>query len=254
MVIITKNEALNIEACLRSVAFADEVVVLDSGSTDGTAELARALGAKVAVCADWPGFGLQKNRALALATSDWVLSLDADERVPQDLQDEIRHALAHPSATTCAFEIPRLTQFCGKWIYHCGWTPDHVLRLFRRGHAQFSNDLVHERVVLQNPALVPARFRCRLLHYSYPSPAHYWRKLEQYSQAWALQSQARGRSSSMGRAIASGAAAFTKSYFLRLGFLDGPMGFAVCAMQAQGAFGKHFTLYCLNQQNESETP
>ena len=254
MVIITKNEALNIEACLRSVAFADEVVVLDAGSTDGTADLARALGAHVTVCADWPGFGRQKNRALALATSDWVLSLDADERVPQDLQDEIRRALAQPAAASSAFEIPRLTQFCGKWIYHCGWTPDHVLRLFLRGQAQFSNDLVHERVVLQSPSLVPARLRCRLLHYSYPSPAHYWRKLEQYSQAWALQSQARGRSSSMARAIASGAAAFIKSYFLRLGFLDGPMGFAVCAMQAQGAFGKHFTLYCLNHQNEFETP
>jgi len=106
---------------------------------------------------------------------------------------------------------------------------------------------VHERVILNSGAV--SRLNGKLLHYSYPTPAHYWRKLEQYSLAWATQAHARGRSSSMPRAVISGVAAFIKSYFFRLGILDGSMGFAVCAMQAQAAFGKYFTLYCLNQKN-----
>lgn len=247
VIIITLNEAANIEACLQSVSFADEVLVLDSGSTDRTVELARALGAVVHVTSDWPGFGPQKNRALALARYPWVLSLDADERVPPALGQQIRAVLADQGANA-AYEIPRLTQFCGRWIRHCGWTPDHVLRLFRRDGACFSDDLVHERVLLKQG--VAGRLTAPLLHYSYPTPAHYWRKLEQYSQAWAQQRFAMGQKTSMGRAGLAGVVAFLRSYFFRLGFLDGAMGFAVCAMQAQAAFGKYFALYCLNHKND----
>ena len=249
VVLITHNEEANIAACLQSVAFADELVVVDSGSTDATVAIARELGARVVGTPDWPGFGPQKNRALALARCDWVLSIDADERVTPALAAQIQAAMREGRAE--AFELPRLTQFCGQWIHHCGWTPDHVLRLFRRGTAHFSEDLVHERVVT-NSAGTPARLRSPLLHYSYPSPSHYWRKLEHYSQAWAAQRHAQGRSASMSRAVLSGVVAFVRSYFLRLGFLDGAMGFAVCTMQAQAAFGKYFALYCLNRKNESE--
>ena len=249
VIIITKNEEANLQACLESVRFADQWVVVDSASTDGTRELAHAFGAQVIETAVWPGFGPQKNIALAHATGEWVLSLDADERVPPALAAEIRQAMA--SAEADAYEIPRLTQFCGQWIRHCGWTPDAVLRLFRRGRAEFSDDLVHERVRLTSG--VPARLKSQLLHYSYPTPAHYWRKLEQYSLAWAEQAQARGKTTSMLRAVTSGFMAFVKSYFFRLGILDGSMGFAVCAMQAQAAFGKYFTLYCLNQKNAPNT-
>ena len=245
VVVITCNEQANIEACLESVAFADEVIVVDSGSTDVTVELAKKMGSKVIVVADWPGFGPQKNRALAFATGDWVLSIDADERVSAALAHEIQTVLA--SQTGTAFEIPRLTQFCGKWIRHCGWTPDHVLRLFRRDSAQFSNDLVHERVLLQ-PNAKQGRLREPLLHYSYPTPSHYWRKLEQYSQAWAEQRFAAGQQTSMARAALAGVVAFVRTYFFRLGFLDGAMGFAVCTMQAQAAFGKYFALYFKNQK------
>lgn len=249
VIIITKNEEANLQACLESVRFADQWVVVDSASTDNTRAIASAFGAEVAQTQVWPGFGPQKNLALSLATQDWVLSLDADERVTPELAAEIQQAIQSPAAN--AFEIPRLTQFCGQWIHHCGWTPDPVLRLFRRGQAAFSNDLVHERVILTSGALAPppVRLKSRLLHYSYPSPMHYWRKLEQYSLAWAEQSHARGKSSSMPRAVISGLVAFLKSYIFRLGILDGSMGFAVCTMQAQAAFGKYFTLYCLNQQN-----
>jgi len=234
------------EACLKSVSFADEVIVVDSGSTDGTPELARNLGAIVQVTADWPGFGRQKNRALALARYPWVLSLDADERVPPELASLIQRTVLE--GTGDAYEIARLTQFCGRWIRHCGWAPDFVLRLFKRDSAHFSNDLVHERVVLERG--VASRLSSPLWHYSYPTPSHYWRKLEQYSQAWALQRFSCGQNASMLRAGLAGVVAFLRSYFFRLGFLDGAMGFAVCTMQAQAAFGKYFALYCLNQKND----
>lgn len=242
VIIITCNEQANIRACIESVGFANEVIVLDSGSTDDTVALAKAAGAVVHVRQDWPGFGPQKNRALALAQHPWVLSLDADERVSPALANEILHAIKGQSNQ--AFEIPRLTQFCGQWIRHCGWTPDRVLRLFRRGTARFSDDLVHERLIIDG--VVTARLNTPLLHFSYPTPAHYWRKLEQYSQAWAQQRSALGQRTSMARAAAAGVVAFMRSYVFRLGFLDGAMGFAVCTMQAQAAFGKYFALYCLN--------
>jgi glycosyltransferase involved in cell wall biosynthesis len=246
IIIITHNEAHNIEGCLRSVAFADEVVVVDSGSTDATVEIAKKLGAIVHGTSDWPGFGPQKNRALDLARSPWVLSVDADERVPPELAEMIMKMI---KAAPCdAFEIPRLTQFCGQWIRHCGWTPDYVLRLFRRDVARFSDDLVHERVLLARGQV--GRLNFPLLHYSYPTPTHYWRKLEQYSQAWAQQRFTQGQKASMSRAGAAAVTAFFRSYIFRLGFLDGAMGFAVCTMQAQAAFGKYFALYCLNHQND----
>ena len=254
VIVITLNEASNLRACLESVPFADEVVVLDSGSTDETVAIATSCGARVSRSPDWPGFGPQKNRALALATGDWVLSLDADERVTPQLAAQIQAAIA--SGTASAYELPRLTRFCGRWIRHCGWTPDHVLRLFRRGQARFSDDLVHERVIAELGTR-PGRLTSPLLHDSYPTSAHYWRKLESYSQAWARQQHARGRRTSMARAGAAGAVAFLRSYLLRLGFLDGAMGFAVCTMQAQAAFGKYFALYCLNRPDDpslSEPP
>lgn len=248
VIMIAKNEAANIEACLASFAFARERIVYEQGSNDDTVARARALGALVSQSNDWPGFGLQKNRALEQATQDWVLSIDADERVSSELAEEIVAIVnGDPDKQCAAYEIPRLTNFCGRWILHCGWTPDHVVRLFRRGTARFSDDMVHERVLLG--ATKPCRLKSPLFHYSYPTPAHYWRKLEQYSHAWALQKHREGVRTSMLRAAASGAVAFLRSYLLRLGFLDGAMGFAVCTMQAQAAFGKYFELYCLNQQD-----
>jgi glycosyltransferase involved in cell wall biosynthesis len=195
---------------------------------------------------DWPGFGMQKNRALDLATGDWVLSIDADERVTDELAAQIQAAML--SERTAAFHLPRLTQFCGQWIHHCGWTPDYVLRLFKRGSARFSDDLVHERLIQSQGT--SEKLKAPILHYSYPTPAQYWRKLDQYSQAWAEQRYTEGKKVSMLRAGVSGLNAFVRSYFFRLGFLDGAMGFAVCTMQAQAAFGKYFSLYCLHQNNE----
>ena len=272
VILIANNEANNILECLASVSFADQIVVVDSGSTDNTVELARSAGAQVVQTADWPGFGAQKNRALDLATCDWVFSIDADERVTPELAQQLKDAInfdidgIDDSDVTIkndsnidkirnkniwqheAYEVPRLTQFCGQWIRHCGWTPDHVLRLFKRGSARFSNDLVHERLVQSKGTC--GKLTTPMLHYSYPTPASYWRKLDQYSQAWAKQRHLEGKKTSMLRAALSGVVAFVRTYFFRLGFLDGALGFAVCTMQAQSAFGKYFTLYCLNLKNK----
>ena len=249
-VLIVSNEASNLEDCVQSVAWTDECVVVEHGSDDNTAEIANRLKVKFSQTLDWPGFGPQKNRALEAASGDWILSIDADERVTPVLALEIRQALAHASIGNqkVAFEIPRMTQFCGTWIHHCGWTPDHVLRLFKRGEARFSNDRVHEKVLLMQPDIKVLRLKNPLLHYSYPTPNHYWRKLQHYSQEWAHQRYARGQTATMTRAATAAIAAFLRSYVFRLGFLDGAMGFAVCTMQAQAAFGKYFELYCLNRK------
>jgi glycosyltransferase involved in cell wall biosynthesis len=247
VIVIARDEAANIEDCLACVAWAKERIVVEHGSTDDTAALAGKAGARVLQTPDWPGFGPQKNRALDLASHDWVLSIDADERVSAALAMEVVAAMRGAKAN--AFEIPRMTNFCGQWIRHCGWTPDHVVRLFRKGSARFSNNLVHEQVVTRDGGL--GRLQTALLHYSYPTPSHYWRKLEHYSHAWAEQKHREGMKGYMLRATASGLVAFVRSYFFRLGMLDGAMGLAVCTMQAQAAFGKYFELYCLSRQDES---
>lgn len=252
--IIARDEAANLGACIQALAFAQEIVVVEFASVDNTADVARAHGAVVVHSEDWPGFGLQKNRALDCCSKEWVLSVDADERVCAPLAREIESMMAAYPQGGVAFEIPRLTQFCGVWIRHCGWTPDYVLRLFQRGEARFSNDLVHEKLLLANVHTKVLRLKTPLLHYSYPTPAHYWKKLQRYSQDWAAQKHAEGKKTTIWRAALSAITAFFRSYLFRLGFLDGSMGFAVCTMQAQAAFGKYFELVCLNQQDEQPDP
>ena len=244
VIIITRNESANIVACLDSVSFADEVIVLDGQSTDDTVALAQQHGATVILSDTWEGFGHQKNKVLAYATHDWVLSLDADERVSGQLAKEIQSVLNKAHHTV--YDIPRLTNFCGQWIHHCGWRPDRVARLFKRNEARFSDDVVHEKLIALKTQPI-GRLHNSLLHYSYPNTHAYWRKLQVYSQAWAQQKFDQGHTTSMSHAVGSGFVAFIKSYLFRLGFLDGAMGFAVCMLQAQAAYGKYFTLYCLNQ-------
>src|SRR6202047_2326239 len=143
-IIIAKNEARNIGACLDSIAFCDERIVVDGDSDDGTPEIARARGARVARAA-WHGFGAQKNFALSLASGDWVLSIDADERVSPALAHAIEDAVGRRGGD--ASEMPRRSSFLGREMRHSGWSPDYVLRLFRRGRGRFTDDLVHERIV-----------------------------------------------------------------------------------------------------------
>lgn len=233
VIIITKNEAANIRDCLASVAFADEIVLVDSGSTDATIAIARELGAHVFEFKDWPGFGAQKNRALHFASHDWVFSIDADERVTPELQAEL---LAAMQGEFDGYFVPRLSQFCGKFIHHCGWYPDYVLRLFKKSHARFSDDVVHEHVELQGRS---AKLRKDLLHYTYLSKADVARKTLQYAKAGAEKSFARGKRASALDAPVRGGWAFIRTYVLRAGFLDGTAGYQIARMNAQTTYLKY---------------
>lgn len=241
--VITKNETHNIEACLSSVAFADEVIVLDSGSTDNTVQLARSLGAKVSASSDWQGFGIQKNRALALASSDWVLSLDADERVSSELQADIRSAIE--TGTFDVYCFPRLSSYCGQYMHHSGWYPDRVTRLFRRGSAHFSDDLIHEKVVTSRKV---GQLSTPLRHESFVNLEAVLDKVNRYSTAGAQSLLNKGRKASLSKAIGHGLWAFFRTYFLRLGFLDGSMGLVLAISNAEGTYYRYLKLCLLTRQ------
>lgn len=243
VVLITKNESARIGACLASVAFADEIIVLDQDSRDGTPEIARQMGAQVHSVSDWPGFGRQKNRALALATGDWVLSLDADERVPEALQAEIVAVIRQPCAN--AYRMPRLSSYCGQTIRHSGWYPDHVTRLFQRGTARFSDDAVHERLLTDSAVLT---LRTPLWHDSFQDFEAVLDKINRYSSASAQALHAQGRRASFSAAFTHGAWAFIRTYFLRAGFMDGRMGLALAVSNAQGSYYRYLKLWLLGQR------
>ncbi|MFM0739531.1 glycosyltransferase family 2 protein [Paraburkholderia xenovorans] len=241
--IITRNAAARLAECLQAVSFADQIVVIDGGSTDGTAEIARAHGARVIEETDWPGFGPQKNRAVDALDTDWILSIDADEIVSPQLASAIRVALAAPTADVYA--VDRLSSFCGHWIHHSGWYPDWIPRLFKRGAARFSDDLVHERLVFDSPA---QRLKGKLMHYSYEDFESVVRKLDAYSSAGALQRHATGKPGSFGKAVLRGLWAFVRTYLLRRGFLDGRAGFMIAVFNAETVYYRFLKLARLNEK------
>ena len=243
-VIITRDEAANLPACLESLSWCDEIVVLDSGSSDSTPELARAAGARVHVSPDWPGFGPQKNRAIGLAGCDWVLSIDADERVSPELAREIRQAVRAPGAAA-AFAIPRVSSYCGQFMRHGDWYPDDVLRLFRRGSARFSDDLVHERLLVDGAR---GRLRSTLLHHSFRDMHQVLAKLDAYSSAGARAMHARGRRTSVLGALGHGAWTFVRGYVLKRGFLDGRLGLVLALSNAHGAYYRYIKLWLLQRE------
>lgn len=242
VVVITKNEAHHIAACLQSVDFADQVVVLDSGSQDGTQEIASKMGAQVHVKADWAGFGVQKNHALALATSDWVLSLDADETVSTALREEILKTLENPQHN--AYSLPRLSSYCGQYMRHSGWYPDRVTRLFKRQSAQFSNDLVHERLLTTGTV---GKLQEPLRHETYENLETMLEKMNRYSSAGAQGYAEKGIQGSLAQAIAHGFWAFIRTYFLRCGFLDGRMGLVLAISTAEGTYYRYLKLWLLQK-------
>jgi glycosyltransferase involved in cell wall biosynthesis len=243
VIVITKNEAAHIGDCLDSVAFADEIVVLDSGSTDDTCDIARARGARVEVTPDWPGFGPQKNRVLALATGDWVLSIDADERVTPELAQAIRQAVEAPGAE--GYRIARLSNFCGRWIRHSGWWPDYVVRLFRRDAGRFTDTAVHEHVEIQGRTdTLPGHF----LHYPYASLEVFIDKINRYSTEAARGAFERGRRTTVLGPFGHGFWTFVRHYVLRRGFLDGWQGLVLAGMAATGSFYRYVKLYWLGRK------
>jgi glycosyltransferase involved in cell wall biosynthesis len=245
VILITRNEEANLDDCLASLeGIAQQIVVVDTNSSDRTLEIAKKHGASISQPADWPGFGPQKNRALDLATSEWVLSLDADERLTPALKSEILTAIHHSAHVNC-FAIPRLSWYCGRFIRHSGWSPDYVDRLFKRGTARFSDDLVHERLI---PNGQVARLENPMLHYSFMNYSQVLQKLDRYSTASAEQAFAKGKTSSPAKAVLHGVWAFIRTYLIRAGFLDGAQGFALAASNGQGTYYRYMKLWHLNQE------
>lgn len=240
-IIITKNAGAMIRRCIESVSWADETIVVDSGSTDDTAEICRAMGVNFSVTADFPGFGPQKNRALDLATGDWVVSIDADEWITPELRDEMRAAMTKPTAA--AYAVPRRSSFCGRYMKHSGWWPDHVVRLFRRDAARFSDDRAHERLLVDG---VTRKLKQPLMHEAISTMDQMLGKMNLYSTASARMLHERGRKASLATAVFHGAWAFFRTYILRLGFLDGREGFILAVANAEGSYYRYIKLMLEN--------
>lgn len=240
--IVAKNEAANIADCVASARFADEVLVLDSGSRDDTVALARAAGARVEIT-DWPGYGPQQNRAIDLARGDWVFSLDADERIGEALAQEIRAAIAQPRYD--GYEVPRRSLFVTRFLRHSGWWPDRTRRLVRRGRGRFTTHEIHANLRIDGTV---GRLRAPLVHYSYRDLASVLEKMNRYSSGSARDLYAQGRRSSLAGAIGHGLWAFVRTYLLRLGVLDGAEGFMVAVVNAETSYYKHLKLAEIEQR------
>lgn len=241
VVIITKNEEENIKDCLESVSWVDEIVVMDSGSTDKTVEICKAYTDKV-ILTDWPGFGPQKQRGVDAATHDWIFSIDADERVSEGLKLEIQKALNEPKFE--AYELPRLSYLCGKPIRYGGWYPDYLVRLFNKNKASFSKDLVHEKVEAQCPV---GRLTEDLIHYSYQDLDQFMRKFNVYSTLGAKNLKLKNKTSGVLKSVVRGFISFIKVYIIKRGFLDGAEGLVIGISAFESTYYKYLKLYYLNR-------
>ncbi len=236
-IIIVKNEERNIKACLDSLLWADEIIVVDSGSSDRTAQICEAAPKVKLFQRPWEGFGPQKNMALSLASSKWVFSIDADERVSQGLADEILAAIKNPSFE--AYRVRRKNRYRGEWVRSSGWWPDEVVRLFRRDKARFTSHVVHEGVdyggptgLLENP----------LEHHSYTGAGDFIKRVDRYSTLGASQLAARGKKASTLNILGRTMLAFVRSYILKKGFLEGRAGLLIAFSTAEVTFYKYMKL------------
>lgn len=236
--VITRNEAANIAAALESVAWADEVVVVDSESTDDTVVLARRFTDKVIV-RPWPGYVAQKNFAAAQASNDWIFSLDADERVPPPLAAEIR-ALVDRDPREAGFRVPRVNFHLGRWIRSTDWYPDYQLRLYHRGRAEWRGRHVHESVAANGPV---GRLRHELQHYAYRDLSHHLQTMDRYTTLAAREMHEDGRRANGLQVLLHGRLAFFRNYVLRGGFRDGMPGLIVSVMNAYYVSQKYAKLW-----------
>lgn len=241
--IITKNGAQTIEKCLDSVKkLASEIIVLDSGSTDNTIEICKKYTSQV-FSTDWPGFGTQKNRAIAKATGEWILALDDDEWLSDELQNEIAQVLKNP--TNELYGFPRRTMYCGHWARFGDSRKDIATRLFKRGIAHFEESIIHEGLIT---TAKPHILKSLLYHNSYLSYEALLERLNRYSTLSAEKRFKEGKKTSFAKAVINSAWAFIRTYFIRLGFLDGKIGFVIALYCAESSFYRHIKLLALQDQ------
>jgi glycosyltransferase involved in cell wall biosynthesis len=241
VIVVAMNEAHDIRDCIESVrGLALEVIVFDSGSTDGTPDLCRSLGARVFET-DWPGDGPQKNRALAKATGDWVMCLDADERVSPELRGELERLLAK-GTTHAAFSTPRRSSFCGRFMKHSGWWPDRIERIFRRGSARFTDVRTHTHLDIDGTI---GSFNGPIIHISINDLHEALEKTNAYSTFGAMTMAENGKRSSLRKALAKGLWAFIRTYVVRAGFLDGAEGLMLAINNAETTYYRYLKLALL---------
>jgi glycosyltransferase involved in cell wall biosynthesis len=244
--LITYNEQANIEGALASLTWADEIVVLDCGSTDRTLEICRRFTDRI-FHRDWTGFVDQKNFAVEKASHNWIFSLDADERASPELRQEI-HRLRSRAFSLGGYRIPRVAFFMGRWIRHGDWYPDYQLRLFDRRRGRWQGGRVHESVKINEE---PGLLKGEIHHYTYRSLSDYLKRLETYSSLAAADYQQRGKTATGLKLLGNPIATFARAYLLKGGFLDGVPGLMVAAMGAVSVFFKYAKLYELQQKIES---
>jgi len=235
VLVITKNEEANIRECLKSVKWADEIIVVDGGSTDKTVAIAKLFTGKV-FSRPWEGFGRAKNHALSRCSGKWIFWIDADERVTPELAAEIQKAVSVDDMSVQGYSVPRKAFFLGKWIRHCGWYPGRVVRLFRKDSGSFTTHTVHERLALKGKE---GMLQADLLHFTDPSLFHYFEKFNRYTSLAADELAGEGRSPGAGHLLGRPLWTFLRMYFIRGGFLDGIHGFILCANSAFYVFTKY---------------
>ena len=252
-VIITFNEEINIRAACESVAWADEILVVDSGSTDRTREIATGCGARVIVN-EWPGFSAQKQFATDAARHDWIFSLDADERLSDELKVSIETLHAKDESELAdGYRVARRTRYMDRWIRGGGWYPDHQLRFFNRRKGNWGSRIIHESVVMSPGARVET-LAGDLLHYTIREPSDHQRMIEQrYAPLGAQQMYRDGKRTSPLRAAVAGPAAFIRSFILKAGFRDGAAGFTIAKFAARHATLKHQILRQLQNQKRDQS-
>ena len=244
--VITLNEEHNIAAALESLSWADEIIVVDSLSSDRTVEIARTFTDRV-YSREWPGYSAQKNFAAEQATNDWIFSLDADERVSQELAGEIQQLKRGGEREAAGYRMPRLTFYLGRWIKHSGWHPDNKPRLYHRKRARWSGDYVHE--TLETDGKVE-RLNSDILHYTVRDAAEHHLRMNRYTTLAAQQSSSQGKRASIASLLASPIAVFLRSYIFKLGFLDGIPGLAIARFAAHYEFLKNLKLWEMRNDKE----
>ena len=242
--IITKNEAENLYDCLKSVAFAEQIVVVDSGSTDDTVRIASDFGCEVLV-QPWRGFGPQKQFAIDHCSRPWILVLDADERIPRDTAQAMKTFILSSSTMAAGFSFPRKNFFQGKWIRHAGWWPDRVVRLFRKNMGRMTPVKVHEAVEVDG--LVEA-LGYPIEHLTDGRLSQILQKIDHYSTLGAEEAFGEGKTASIWSAAFRAKVTFLQNYFLRLGFLDGAQGFTLAITDAVNKFFKYAKLAEMSRQ------
>ncbi|GLQ74618.1 glycosyltransferase family 2 protein [Vibrio penaeicida] len=239
-VIITKNEEDSLKDCLESLTWVDEIVIVDSGSTDKTEAIAKQYTGKFFINSDWPGFGKQKQLAQSYTECDWILAVDADERIDETLKSNILDMLENVPDNT-VFNLNELTWVFGRFLKHSGWYYRHV-RLYPNKLTTYNDNLVHESVVIPDGCKV-AELDGDILHYSYKNLNHYLVKSAGYGKAWADQRQAKGKKASLSQGVVHALACFMKMYVLKRGFLDGKQGFLIALLSAHSTFIKYADLW-----------